>query len=577
MLKIFRKIFAPPVFPGDEEKTRAASYLNAILLSAFVLLVVLRLVNKKEDFWAFITNPISILVCIIGALIIALRMGYVRSASLVIIIATWAALVAQAWSADGVVDTAFFGLVVVVLMAGLLFNYQMSVLFAGLSIAAGWILAYFQINGSILPEVDPPYSIARDFTVTFSLVAVLSYVTVYSLRSALQRSRNNEKQMAENNKELLSLQQELETRVAERTSELELANEKMLERAERLRTISEISRTFTLLQNLGELLPEITRRISEAFGFYHVGIFLIDPSGGYAVLQASNSPGGQKMLERHHRLKVGQTGIVGYTCGSGKPRIALDVGLDAVFFDNPDLPNTHSEVALPLRAGGKTIGALDVQSIASGAFTSEDIDILSLLADQISISIQNVQLFEETRLALAESQTTYRQSARTSWNEIARQGVYGFRYLNGTIEPVQGQSVNLSPDTTKTGKKIVPNPDVSNPEVLSLPIGVRGEVLGSLNIRQPGRNTAWKEGEIRLYQSIVDRLSFALENARLMEETTKRAERDRTITDIADKLGATTRTEAILRTAAEELSRVIQGTEVLVQLQSGTLKNNTQQ
>jgi putative methionine-R-sulfoxide reductase with GAF domain len=93
----------------------------------------------------------------------------------------------------------------------------------------------------------------------------------------------------------------------------------------------------------------------------------------YAVLSAANSEGGQKMLERNHKLRVGQVGIVGYVAGAGKPRIALDTGSDAIYFNNPDLPETRSEMALPLiQTGGQIVGVLDIQSIEPNAFNPED-------------------------------------------------------------------------------------------------------------------------------------------------------------------------------------------------------------
>ena len=113
----------------------------------------------------------------------------------------------------------------------------------------------------------------------------------------------------------------------------------------------------------------------------------MDTFGEYAILQAANSVGGQRMLERQHKLKVGQVGIVGYVTGQGKPRIALDVGADAVYFDNPDLPDTRSEMAVPLTIGEKVIGALDVQSEKQSAFNDEDIAVLTTMADQVAIAI----------------------------------------------------------------------------------------------------------------------------------------------------------------------------------------------
>ena len=160
--------------------------------------------------------------------------------------------------------------------------------------------------------------------------------------------------------------------------------------------------------------------INREFGFYHVGIFLLDTAREYAVLSAANSDGGQKMLERSHRLKVGETGMVGYVTSTGKPRVALDTGADAVFFNNPDLPETRSEIALPLRVGDEIIGALDVQSTEPNAFSQEDINVASILADQVSIAIQNARQFEETRRALAESNSLSKQFIQTSWSQFTR-------------------------------------------------------------------------------------------------------------------------------------------------------------
>ena len=105
---------------------------------------------------------------------------------------------------------------------------------------------------------------------------------------------------------------------------------------------------YAQFQNLNEVFPAATELISQRFGFYHVGIFLIDQNREYAILQAANSEGGKRMLQRSHRLKLG-TGVVGFCAQMGQHRIALDVGADAVYFNNPDLPETRSEVALPMK------------------------------------------------------------------------------------------------------------------------------------------------------------------------------------------------------------------------------------
>ena len=352
----------------------------------------------------------------------------------------------------------------------------------------------------------------------------------------------------------------LEARVTERTNEFMILNEKNQRQATQLRAVAEIARDVTSLKDLEDLLPEITRYISTAFDFYHVGIFLLDADREYAVLKAANSEGGQRMLARNHRLKVGQLGIVGFVTQTGQSRIVLNVGEDAIFFNNTDLPETRSELALPLKIGDEIIGALDVQSIQNNAFTTSDVDILGLLSDQICIAIQNSRLYDETRLALAEAQNIYTRSALASWREINRQSaISGFRYINGIVEP-------LRPDNAG---EITPIENGS----LTIPINFRGQSLGALNIRQPGRTQPWSDSETRLYRSIVERLSFALENARLYVDAQKRASKERVIGEIGSKISSSVNLDNILRIVVEELGRTLPGSDVSVQFEESNLKN----
>jgi transcriptional regulator with GAF, ATPase, and Fis domain len=232
--------------------------------------------------------------------------------------------------------------------------------------------------------------------------------------------------------------EELETTTAQltaRSAELEEANQRQAKinrqleetarmsqrRAALLRTSAEVSRTVAQIRDLNLLLPQVTQLISQRFGFYHVGIFLIEelPEGRRsAVLRAANSEGGRRMLARKHHLDVGSQGIVGYVTGTGRPRIALDVGTDAIFFDNPDLPDTRSEMAAPLRIGEDIIGALDIQSTREDAFDQEDVAMLGFLADQIAIAIENARLFRQSQDAIEEAQETYRRYLRQEWDSF---------------------------------------------------------------------------------------------------------------------------------------------------------------
>ena len=224
------------------------------------------------------------------------------------------------------------------------------------------------------------------------------------------------KELSDANRELEDITTNLEQRIGARTLELERANQQVQARAARLQIISEISHEITsnVDQQPKELLNRITRLISEKLGFYHVGIFLLDENREFAVLRAANSEGGQRMLNRRHQLKVGGIGIVGYVSQGGRPRIALDTGSDAVFFNNPDLPKTRSEIALPLKYGPTIIGVLDVQSTLPSAFNDEDTNLLSTLTDQIAIVITTILTNERGGLGLSSQNMIKRGESNSS-------------------------------------------------------------------------------------------------------------------------------------------------------------------
>jgi GAF domain-containing protein len=167
--------------------------------------------------------------------------------------------------------------------------------------------------------------------------------------------------------------------------------------AVQLEAASKVARDATAILDIGQLLDETVHLISDRFGFYHAGVFLVDEQREYALLRAASSKGGQCMLEQGHKLAVGKVGIVGYVAGTGEPRIVLDVGKDAVFFDNPNLPDTRSEMALPLISRGQIVGVLDIQSTQEAAFTEEDVVTLQTMADQLANAIENARLLEETQ------------------------------------------------------------------------------------------------------------------------------------------------------------------------------------
>jgi putative methionine-R-sulfoxide reductase with GAF domain/HAMP domain-containing protein len=159
-----------------------------------------------------------------------------------------------------------------------------------------------------------------------------------------------------------------------------------------VRTASEVARAVISTPSLDDLLRRAVELIKLQFDYYHVSIFLLDDKRRYAVLRESSGEIGQAMLAQRHQIEVGSASVIGWVCENNQSRVASDVGKDPVHLQNELLPETRSELAVPLQIEGQVIGALDVQSTEPDAFRTQDIEVMQTLADQLSAAIQNARL-----------------------------------------------------------------------------------------------------------------------------------------------------------------------------------------
>ena len=135
-------------------------------------------------------------------------------------------------------------------------------------------------------------------------------------------------------------------------------------RAKLLDAATQVSRNVSQILDPDKLLPRTVDIICDAYEFYYAGIFLVetlDDGKRWAVLKAGRGKAGEIMMSHGHKLEVGGRSMIGACTKLNEARIALDVGQEAVWFNNPFLPDTRSEMALPLALGGNVIGALTVQ------------------------------------------------------------------------------------------------------------------------------------------------------------------------------------------------------------------------
>ena len=561
---MIRRLLSPPVFP-EEEKNFRAKFINGFAWSVIVLLLVamvLHLLGGPKNF------TLAIFSGLVGVMLVSLYLlhrGKVDASGTIIIALSWFGVFIQAYTADGVKDVIVMAFIALVFLASIIVNWRMGALVILSGILAIWVLAILQDSEVITPSSQAPMAFARDLSLVFLAIAVLIYFSTRSMRDAIQRASRSEEDLMISNESLKQLNQSLEDRVASRTAELTLANNRNERRARQFEAIAEVARATTSIQDEDMLLSRLAQVISEQFDFYHVGIFLLDEENRYAVLRASNSEGGQRMLARRHRLEVGRAGIVGRVAAAGSPRIALDVDSDAAFKDNPDLPETRSELALPLKAGENVIGVLDVQSTEPGAFRPEDTEILFTLADQVAIALQNARSHDATRKLLEEAQKTSISYLKEAWRLLlSQEQKIGYLVSESTLRPLE--KFVSSPHVNRAvsqGEVVIEEGEAAT---LAVPIHLRGEVVGVLDVHVPSGHD-WDPDEIDIAKAVAERLSLALESATLLETTQRRAEIERLTADISGKISSSINLRNVLQTAVEELGHALPGSEVVIQIQ----------
>lgn len=416
----------------------------------------------------------------------------------------------------GIADASilFLGFIV---MTGLLFSPRLGMY----SIIAITVLVLLIFGWPRAPLMD-----SARLTAILLIVSTIIAIGLHTIQDEFTKTQRAARQTLDTLREERAT---LEERVEERTAGL-------TRKTEQLRATSYIARKTAEVQDLATLLDTIAYLVTDQFGFYHTGIFLINEHGNQVVLQAASSEGGRRMVERGHSLTIGMQGIVGYVAAQKKPRIALDVGSDAVFFNNPDLPFTRSEVALPLLIRNKILGVLDIQSDRPQAFGLDDIDVLETLSDQIAIAIENARLLDETQAAMTQLEALTSIRTHEAWVQKLRE---------------QGRAYTYTPLGLRAEKASQQN----NSKAMTAPIILRGRKIGNISIAQKG-DGKWSKLDERLLEEVAGQVGLAVDNIRLLEEATQRARQEQTVGKLAAQFSKSLDLDTLLQTAARELGQL---------------------
>ncbi len=464
---------------------------------------------------------------------------------------------------DGLYGNGRVFLMALPVMTAILLGRQGGVIALGINLGAVAAIGVLILLNVITPPVFISNNINSSWAlwiVAFVVAVLVSTVIVISLIVIFQGLQSTIESEQRVRSELNSERAALEGRVQDRTRDLE-------RRLVQIRTASEISLALNAELDPQKVLQQVVDLVQKRFDLYYVGVFLIDDANTNAVLKAGSGEAGQRMLDHKHYLPLSGNSMIAWAIKNKKPRIALDVGKEAVRFNNPDLPLTRSEMALPIisqsvRVGlaheqeASAVGALTVQSTHSTAFDQDDITLLVGIANSLATALQNATLFNQVQRNLEDIRILNRQYLQQAWS----------------VEPGQTLQV-VSEDPLITNQLS----DRATLEV-NFPLEVREQVIGNLNILLPSRNgdgtetqksepDALSREDHEFVNEIVTQTALALENIRLLEETQQKAAYEKLISSITVTARSATDLDTILRKTVHDLGNALNTKDAFIQLQ----------
>ena len=551
----------------DPESHRQAVLTQGLLRILLVasLMIYLVMFTSTAQQVVFIIATSLLLVNLVAYIL--LRTGRLRLSGLVLVIGLLALVNTVAVLGGGVRGVPYIANIIVVLTAGLLLGGTGSLIVALIAAFTGFGLVIAETNNFLIASMLPSTPLGFWFTavVIFFASASFIYLATQSLREAHLVIQQKEQAELENQSQLEAVRQNLEEQILERTQVLE-------QRTSYLQALVEVTQSTASMLDVARLMSTAVDLIKEQFRLYYVGLFVVEPGGDWAALRAGTGEAGQAMLNRGHRIRVG-SGMIGWSIANAQPRIAGEAGQDVVRLVNPDLPETRSEAAIPLRSRGRVIGALSVQSERPNAFGETEIAAFQALADQVGIALDNARLYTESQKALEEAHQAYGSSARRSWQDfLATMQNLNLTYRHGTIETAQSASGSINDarqQVIQTGKPAQIQTDQG--AMLFLPIPVRDLQIGAISftkeaLREGETTPHWSRDEIDLLQNIVNQMGIALDSARLYQDTQRLAFREQLTGEVTSRIRQTLDIQTVLRTAVEEVQRALSLPEVVISL-----------
>jgi len=416
-------------------------------------------------------------------------------------------------------------------LSALLFDQRVDIVALAISIFTfALIAALHQLGVYQLRAANAPVTMLIDwiaYTINFSIISAILIIAISQLKKEFAHVAQN---MQSAFQTLATERTQLEDRVHERTDELE-------SRATQLRSSASISRTIAELQDISELMEMATKLTAEQFGYYHVGLYLLDERKKTAFLQSSSSVEGKKLVGQGFRIEPDRLNLIHRVVEYNRPYIASDA--DSVnFLHDVNFPLTRSRMILPLTVRKNVVGILDMHSDQPQSFNMQDAEVLQTLADLVAISIDNVRLINETKNLVYQLEANTSAQTHETWTKFTSRHKPAYQYTPAGVRPIFAN--NKQDDT----------------DGLRVPLILHGQNIGKIVLKRKGVAATWSERERILVEKVASQVALALENSRLVDETQKSALRDQVIANISARVRETLDIESVLRTATTELRRV---------------------
>ncbi|MBN1200830.1 MAG: GAF domain-containing protein [Anaerolineae bacterium] len=334
------------------------------------------------------------------------------------------------------------------------------------------------------------------------------------------------------------------------------------------RAIAETGQAISRILNVDELLSSAVDLIRDRFALYHVQIFMIDDAHDYANLAVSTGEAGRALLTQGFRVPVDPGTVVGEAIVSGQLLYVPDI--TRVAFRNAEpLANARSELAIPLLAGEDSIGVLDIHSLRPNAFSSQDVEVMRVMANQISQAIQNARLFEtqqrsmlQNRQLFLESESNLREIERLN-RELAEQAWQDYIQANDADlgltlvgQDIQPEPTDWTPAMREAAtQRHVVSRHQGNQQTLAVPINVHGQSIGVIEVCLADAHS--QREALNILQAVAERMSVSLENARLVEQARSAVAREQQINAITARLQGLTTIQDVLTTALDALGQTL--------------------